>query len=156
MKKIIGGVFGRQELFKTAIRDKVSEQSVPIPIGEQGLQWLLNRHSNSITGLNIQLDDERITLSGSYRAGILNLPFEIKCKPISAEQRTICLLIEQMKPFNKEWIRKKLFNKQEGIRYRDGMLFVDCNQLKGVKAVPVGSIKDVYLKNKKLWLRIGL
>ncbi|MFS0781749.1 hypothetical protein [Bacillus sp. 1P06AnD] len=156
MKNRFETVVGHSASLKKTILEKISEHSLPIPISQQALQWILNHHSDTLDGMHVDLIDEKLVLRGKYRAGIIPVPFELICRPVSADKRILCFYVEQMKPINQEWLRKKVFNSKNGSVYKEGHLYIDCNQMKTIKSLPLGSIKDMYVKKQTLWLKIGV
>ena len=83
-------------------------------------------------------------------------PIELDVKPVKAEKRTLFFEIVHMKPLNQEWVKSKVLNKPPFMFYKNRNMILDLNEIDQIKAVPIGHIQHVEIKDGKLWIKIGI
>ncbi|MCP8970746.1 hypothetical protein [Ectobacillus ponti] len=138
-------------------RSRLGKAGISIPITADMLLWAFRRQRESgIHHVDIAIGEETVTVSGLTTKLGLQVYFEVEIRPVRAEQRLLYFQIQQMKPLNYSWLKKKLFTKQPEVSYEDGLVIVDLNAWEQVERVPIGTIQEFRIQNGKLWVKIGL
>lgn len=142
--------------FKSVAVDK----GVSIPITADRLLWMFRKgmkeQEEEIRNLDVSFRGETICISGLTTKLLLQVYFEFDLKPLKAEYRTLYFTVPYMKPFNQEWMKRKVLNKPPYTVYEDRMLKMDLDEIDTIKSIPVGSIKHFDIRDGKLWVKIGM
>ncbi|HSU79386.1 MAG TPA: hypothetical protein VLK78_03155 [Candidatus Angelobacter sp.] len=137
--------------------DTSKEKYVPIPISEAMILRVLNRQDlEGIHNLDVKIADTYIGIKGTIRKLRMSIHFQIDLEPLQTYKRTVDFRVLRMKPFNQDWIKKVLLNKSSALDYSKGILSIDFNKIDKVRAMPLGNIKKVEIKENKLRVGIGL
>jgi hypothetical protein len=137
--------------------DTSKEKYVPIPISEDMILRVLSRQDlEGVQNLKVKITDSYIEISGTVKKLMMSIHFEIDLEPIRTEKRTVDFRVLRMKPLNQDWVKKVLFNKSSALKYNKGILSIDFNKIDKVRAMPLGNIKKIEIKENKLRVGIGL
>lgn len=137
--------------------DTSKEKYVPIPVSADMILRVLNRQDlEGVHNLDVEIADSYIGIKGSVKKLGITIPFKIDLEPVHTYMRTVDFRVLRMKPFNQDWIRKVLLNKSSALVYKDRILSIDFNKIDKVRAMPVGMIKKVEIRENKLRVGIGL
>lgn len=144
---------------KGAFKSMAVDKAVPIPISADRLLWVFRKgmkEQEEVRNLDVSFGSDAICISGLTKKMMLQVYFEIHVKPLKAEHRTLYFTIPYMKPLNQEWIKKKVLSKPLYAVYENQMLKLDLNEIDRIRSIPVGSIKHFEIKDKTLWVKIGM
>jgi hypothetical protein len=137
--------------------DTSEEKYVPIPISADMILRVLSRQDiEGVQNLDVKIVQSYIGISGTVKKLMMSIHFEIDLEPVQTNKRTVDFKVLRMKPFNQDWVKKVLFNKSSALRYRNGILSIDFNKIDKVRAMPIGNIKKVEIRENKLRVGIGL
>lgn len=145
---------------KGTLKSVATEKAVPIPITADRLLWMFRKgiqeQEEEIRNLDVSLRGGTVCISGLTKKLLLQVYFEIDLKPLKAEHRTLYFTVPYMKPFNQEWMKRKVLNKPPYTVYEDRMLKMNLDEIDTIKSIPVGSIKHFEIRDEKLWVKIGM
>ncbi|MCA1031368.1 hypothetical protein LCL95_10055 [Bacillus timonensis] len=131
--------------------------SIPIPITSNMLLMLFKRVDvEGLSNFDVLIHDEKVCFRGTFKKMLLNIPFQIDLKPVGASERKLSFEICRMKPINVNWINEILFNRASGVSYHNSNVTIDLNEFDQIRNIPIGTIRDVEVKNDKIFVRIGL
>ena len=138
-------------------KKSLADKYIKIPITEEMFLYVFNKQNvEGIEDLTIEFAESTFQIKGSVKKMLIPIQFYIELKPKNANGRSLSFDIVELKPLNQDWIKKKLFNKPPVISYQDGVTTIDLNTFEKVKSIPVGTIKDFEIKNKRLYVSLGV
>lgn len=140
-------------------KEKLADKGISVPVTADILMRVLQKQVNEhdhLHTLTISFQEDVIRFRGTVKKWWLAIPFELDVKPLEAGKRTLLFDIDQMKPLNHEWIKSKVLNKPPLMTYQKGKMILDLNEIDNIRAIPIGHIQHVELKNGKLWIKIGI
>lgn len=148
---------------ETSILDKTKEKLVDkgicIPITSDTLMHILQKQVNQndkIYNLEIIFQNDFIRISGIAKKLLVKIPFTLDLKPLKSEKRLLYFEVKQIKPLNQEWIKSKVLNKPPLLTYIKGNMKLDLNGVEKIRAISIGNIQSFEIKDRKLWVKIGI
>jgi hypothetical protein len=153
MKNIKNFVSGFTEEMSSLLKDKYIE----IPIYPNMLLFLLKKGDlPGLSNIEVGIETENIIISGIAKKLLINIKFSIELKPLMPNGRELSFNITNMKPINHDWIKRKIFDNTRGISYHENIVTIDFNQIDKIRAVSIGSIKKIEIKDNSLLVSLGL
>ncbi len=140
-------------------KEKLADGGITVPISAAMLMRLFQRQlkkQDQIQNLSIIFQENIIEVKGSVHKYLLKIPFQIKLEPSSANGRVLLFQIHEMKPTNRDFLKKRLFDKPPVTTYKDGQIHIDLNEIDKVKLIPIGTIKQFSIQDNKLRVKIGI
>ncbi|HWO95994.1 MAG TPA: hypothetical protein VNM45_06625 [Bacillus sp. (in: firmicutes)] len=140
-------------------KERIADKGITVPLTADMLMRVLQKQVNEhnhLHTLTVSFPEDQIRFEGTIKKFWLEIPFELEVKPIMTEKRTLFFEIIHMKPLNQEWLKNKVLNKPPFMIYQNKNMILDLNEIDQVRAVPIGHIQHVEIKNKKLWIKIGI
>lgn len=140
-------------------KEKLADKGVSIPLTADMLMRVLQRQvkvHDHLHTLTVSFPEDLIRFEGTIKKFWLAIPFKLDVKPVKAEKRTLFFEVVHMKPLNQEWVKHKVLTKPPFMIYQNRNMILDLNEIDQVKAVPIGHIQHVVIKDGKLWIKIGI
>lgn len=154
-----------QQLAKSAEVEKVKEKAshiihqayIPVPLTSSMIQTLIvQAQLDDVQKIKVEIMDQAIRFQGVARKLLLKIPFTILLKPASVQNRILMLTIVEMTPINQNWLNGRIFHHPPHLLFQEGKLHLDLNEFEVIRQLNIGIIKDVEIKDNKVWLKIGV
>lgn len=129
-----------------------------IPISSEQLTSILKTASASsdIQDIAVAIDTE-IKITGRAKKLLMTIPFEIRLIPDRAEKRQLYFTVSKFAPLNMNWIKKAVLQRPPHFTFDNDVVALDLNQIiPGVIKLPFGNIKEHFLGDSKLWIKLSL
>lgn len=149
-------VVGEVSLF-SKVKRKVDEKFISFPVSSNMILRLIKQnHIQEIRNIKVSIEEETLIITGELIKWILIIPFTIELKPVHFENRKVSFEIIKMTPLNHNWLKNKIFNKPPEVTFMDNRICINLNEIARIKAIPIGTIKKIEVKNNKLLIGIGM
>ncbi|MFZ3577171.1 hypothetical protein [Virgibacillus sp. DJP39] len=145
----------RLDELRNSLKDKGVTLAITSDLFLLALQKTMNKN-NEIGDLTVSFDDGYLTIVGNKKVLFRLVKFYARLRPVDANGRVLTLKLEEAKPVKWNWLSKVILNRPPFMKFSKEVIKIDLNSIDKIRAVPIGNIIKFEIKDKILWVKVGL